>query len=720
MRNTCIFFTGLLFFYLVSCTSKEQITVENNGFKPYKPPVGYEDAALRAEQILTNFSIEEKISFIGGHNLFFIQGADSFHIPRLYLSDATQGVHIRKDLDGQLGKSTAFPCPISLASTWNTELAGKYAKAIGEECRAGDIAVLLGPGMNLYRISQNGRNFEYFGEDPYLASRMIENYVVGVQSTGTIATLKHFVTNNTDYRRRTSNSVVDERALHELYLPAFKAGIDAGAMAVMTSYNQVNGEWAGQSSYVINNLLRRQLGFKWLVMSDWWSIWDPEKAIKSGQDLDMPGHGIEGNEYLSKIGDPFLRSNAKRLLDEGKVTEGDIHRMAKNVLQISIAMGLDKRPVKDTSYLKKFPEHEEIALQTAREGIVLLRNEGNILPVSNSGSNSILLTGQFVEKIPMGGGSAEVEGYNHVNMLNALKTEFGDQIQYIPEPTAEDYKKASVVLVSIGTLDSEGRDSPFELDENTISLVSQAAQNSDKVVVIVNSGRGVKMSDWNEKVQGIIYSWYPGQTGYVALAEILSGKTNPSARLPISIEKKFEDSPGYPYIPEGESLYTDWKTDVNMELPIYDIVYDEGVLVGYRWYERKKIEPLYPFGFGLSYTSFEYSGIKVSTNTMGPGDTVQVEFILKNTGGSKGAEIAQLYVQDLESSVLRPVKELKGFKKVWLGPGESKVVRIPVNYKDLAFWDENSKGWKTEPGDFNLLIASSSDNIRLTQKITAR
>jgi beta-glucosidase len=720
MRNSYIFLIGLLFYSIISCTSNEQANMKSDKFKPYKPPVSYKDAELKAEQILTHFSLEEKINFIGGHNFFFIQGSDSFHIPQLYLSDATQGVHIRKDLDGQLEKSTAFPCPISLAATWNTDLAGKYAKAIGEECRAGDIAVLLGPGMNLYRISQNGRNFEYFGEDPYLASRMIENYVVGVQSTGTIATLKHFIANNTDYRRRTSNSIVDERALHELYLPAFKAGIDAGAMAVMTSYNQVNGEWAGQSSYVISNLLRKQLGYKWLVMSDWWSIWDPEKAIKSGQDLDMPGHGIKNNEYLDQIGDPFLRTNAKRLLDEGKVSEDDIHRMAKHVLMVSIAMGLDKRPVKDTSYLKKFPEHKEVALQTAREGIVLLRNEDNILPISKSGDNSILLTGQFVEEIPKGGGSAEVEGYDHVNMLSALKAEFGDKVQYIHEPKAVDYKKASIVLVSIGTLDNEGMDSPFELDENTVNLVNQAVSGSDKVIVIVNAGRGVKMSGWSEKVQGIVYSWYPGQTGYVALAEILSGKTNPSAKLPISIEKKFEDSPGYPYIPNGEALYTDWKTDVNMKLPIYDIVYDEGVLVGYRWYEKKKIEPLYPFGFGLSYTNFEYSGIKVSQNTVAPGDTIHVEFTVKNTGGYRGAEIAQLYVQDSESSVLRPVKELKGFRKIWLAPGEAKVVQIPVNYKDLAFWDKNSGVWKTEPGEFNLLIASSSDNIRLTEKIMAR
>lgn len=719
MKKSYPVYALVLFLSIISCTTEPPI-MKPDSFEAFNPPVSFEEAGEKADQILALMSIDEKIEYIGGHNFFFVKGVDSFNIPRLYLSDATQGVHIRKDLDGQLEKSTAFPCPISLTSTWNPELAYEYAKSIGEECRAGDIAVLLGPGMNIYRISQNGRNFEYFGEDPFLAARMVEKYVVGVQSTGTISTLKHFIANNTDFRRRTSNSVVNERTLHEIYLPAFKAGIDAGAMAVMTAYNQVNGEWAGQSSYVINDLLRGQLGFKWLVMSDWWSVWDPEKGIKSGLDLDMPGHGVEGHEAFKDIGTPFLRSNAKRLLKEGKISEEDIHRMAKNVLRVSIAMGLDKRPVKDTTLLKKFPQHKEIAIQTAREGIVLLRNEGNVLPISNSDSLSIVLTGQFVKDLPMGGGSAEVEGYDVVDMHSALLNEFGERINYIENPSDEDYKNADIVLFSIGTLDSEAYDSPFELDEQTRSTLLRTSSLNNKVIVIVNSGRGVKMSEWNEKVQGIIYSWYPGQTGFVALAEILSGKTNPSAKLPITIEKRFEDSPGYPYIPEGESFYSDWNVDINMKLPIYNIEYDEGVLVGYRWYEKKNIEPLYPFGFGLSYTTFEYSKIQISSEEVKPGTSVVVQFEIKNAGDRKGAEIAQLYVQDLECSVIRPLKELKGFKKIELEPGESKTVKIKLDYSDLSFWDENQKDWKTEPGEFNILVGSSSDNILLTKKITAR
>jgi beta-glucosidase len=713
MKTGLNFLIALIIMGFTSCSKQTQICDE---FKPFTPPVSFDSADARAEEILAQLTLEEKIELIGGHNYFFVMGLDSFNIPRLYLSDATQGVHLRKNLDGQLEKSTAFPCPIALAATWNTELAGEYAKSIGEECRAGDIAVLLGPGMNIYRVSQNGRNFEYFGEDPYLAARFIENYVVGVQSTGTMATLKHFVCNNSDYRRRTSNSVVDERTLHEIYLPAFKAGIDAGAMNVMTSYNQVNGEWAGQSDYVINQVLRNDLGFKWLVMSDWWSVWDPEKAVKSGLSLDMPGHGFEDNHHKFPT-NPFVRIQAKKLFGEGKITEADIHRMAKSVIRNSIAMELDKRPVKDTTFLANFPKHTEVALQTAREGIVLLRNENNILPVNPDKVNSILLTGSFVEKIPMGGGSAAVEGYDNVTMLAALTSEFGNKLQYVASPTDEQISKADIVLLSIGTLDSEGWDRPFELPSETDSLVVKMTGLNKNIVVIVNSGSGVKMTNWNKKVSGIIYGWYPGQIGYRALAEVLSGKTNPSGKLPITIEKDFRDSPAFPYIPEGETFYESWDVDFDMNLPMYDNVYDEGVFVGYRWYESKKIEPLYAFGFGLSYTQFEYSNVKLSAESIKKGEKVVIEFTLKNIGDVAGAEIAQLYIQDIESSVPRPVKELKGFKKIMLQPGESKKVKMFISDKNLAFWDVNTHSWLTEPGEFIVHIGSSSMDIRQSHKL---
>lgn len=719
MKNTPLFLLGMFLVFLASC-SKPADKPEEETFKPFVPPISFEVADKRADSILSKMTLEEKIMMCGGHNSFFTQGFEKYKIPQFYFSDATQGVHIRKELQAN-DKSTAFPCPIALTATWNPKLAHNYAMSIGEECRASDVAVLLGPGMNIYRISQNGRNFEYFGEDPFLAARMVENYVVGMQSTGTIATLKHFLCNNTDFHRRFTNSVVDERTIHEIYLPAFKAGVDAGAMAVMTSYNQVNGEWTGQSEYVVNQLLKKELGFKGLVMTDWWSVYDPTKVIKSGLDLEMPGHAIPEIPDLKIVGDIYVRSNAARLIKEGKVTEADINRMAKTVMRTFIAMGLYDRPVKDVSYKQKYVEHEKLALQTAREAIVLLRNEKNILPLADADKKNILLVGKYAEEVARGLGSAEVEGYNNVKMIDALRAEFGPKVEFAKEPTDEQIKSASTVVVSIGTSDSEGCDKAFDLPETDEKLVERVAALNSKVVVVVNAGGGLNLSRWNTKVPAIVYAWYAGQNGYTALAEILSGKTNPSGKLPITIEKKFADSPGANYLPADEKMYTGWSGDyIAPKGPVRDINYKEGILVGYRWYETKKIEPLYPFGFGLSYTTFEYSDMKVSSSSISKEEGLSVEFTLKNTGKVDGAEIAQLYVQAEKSSVERAVKELKAFAKVELKAGESKTVKLHLKSKDFAYWDVKTHAWAVEAGSYKLLLGASSNNIKQTGTVTIK
>ncbi len=679
-------------------------------FQPFSPPIAYNDAKEQALKILNQMTIDEKISLIGGHNMFFTKGFEKFNVPAMYLSDATQGVNIRSHLDDQLEKSVAFPSPIALASTWNKELAGNYAKSIGEECRAGEIAVLLGPGMNIYRISQNGRNFEYFGEDPYLAARMVENYVVGMQETGTMATLKHFIANNTDYKRRTSNSIVDDRALREIYMPAFEAGVDAGAMAVMTSYNLVNGEYAGQNKDVITGLLREDLGFKWLVMSDWWSVYDAEKVIKSGLDLDMPGEPREEYPEYTKKDEFFLRYSAKSLLEEGKVKEEDINRMVTNILTTEIAMGLLERPIKDASYFENFDQHIEVALQTGRESIVLLKND-TILPIDKTGKISILLTGEYSDKIPHGGGAAEVVGYDHVTMLIALKEIYGKKVTYVENPTDEDLKTASHVIYSTGTFDSEGWDKSFDFSETVNKEIKNIASLNKNTIVAVSSGSGMNMTEWNDDIAGLIYSWYPGQIGFKGFAEIIAGITNPSGKLPITIEKTFNDSPGYGYIPEGAALYTGWDEDHRIIDPIIDVKYDEGIFVGYRWYEHKAIEPLYAFGFGLSYTSYEYSNLKLEHSSIKVGASLSFKIDIKNAGAMDGQEIVQIYVRDKESSVERPLKELKGFQKVLLNAGAKKTMHFTLTERDFAFWDVKTENWVVEPGQFEILVGAASNNI---------
>jgi beta-glucosidase len=666
-------------------------------------PVNIERAEQRADSILSLLSLDDKINMISGYKWFFIRGYAQYNIPNIFMADATQGVHLRKKIPKELvkkmSKSTAFPCPLLLASTWNPELAREYARCVGEECRAGGVYILLGPGLNLYRNSRCGRNFEYFGEDPFLIGRMIENYVAGIQHTGTIATLKHFICNNTDFYRRRSNSIVDERTLHEIYLPGFKVGIDAGAMAIMTSYNLLNGEWCGQSKYLIDKILRRELEYKWLVMTDWTSVWDGEKVIKSGQDLEMPRD--------------LALENVKELLEQGRVEESEIDRMVKSILKTCIAMGFYDRPQQNEELLKNFPEHERIALDVAREGVVLLKNYRNILPVNPDNNLDIIVTGKYVKDIAVGGGAAYVEGYNRVTLLEALKNMFGKKICYKKNPSDKQLKNADIVIISTGTYDSEGGDRPFALPDKENQKIIDIADKNPNTIVVVNSGSGIKMTDWHDNIAAILYCWYGGQTGNTAVAEIISGKINPSGKLPITIEKRFEDSPAYPYLPEGEELYSGWAKNEHMH-PLYDVHYKEGIFVGYRWYEHKNIEPLYPFGHGLSYTTFHYDSLEIAPKSYKVNEEYTISFIVKNTGNSDGAEIAQLYAQDVESSLPKPVKELKGFQKVFLKAGESKKVYIDLVKEDFSFWNPEVKGWDIEAGTFNIMIGSSSREIKLS------
>ena len=671
-------------------------------------PLPEDLAAQKADSVLAQMTPDEKIAYVGGDRNFFIRPMPRLNLSEVYMSDATQGIHIRETSGDfnlskwQPEKSTAFPCPVLLAATWNPDLSRRYARAVGEECRAAGIGVLLGPGMNIYRHSQCGRNFEYFGEDPFLAGRMIASYVQGVQSTGTVATLKHFVANNTDYYRRKSNSVVSLRALHEIYTRAFKAGIDAGARAVMTSYNLLNGEWCGQSRTVIHDLLRHQLGFRWLVMTDWWSVHDGEELAASGQDLEMP-HAV-------------ALDSAQQLVAAGKVSPADIDRMAGSILKTCFSMRLYDRE-KDPSYMEPFANHEAVALETARQGIVLLKNEDRILPVQDH-VNTILLTGDYVTTLARGGGSAAVEGYNHKILLDALKSRFGSRLIHAEHPAPEQIRSADLVLCVTGTSDSEGWDRPFALPDSCEKRVRQCTDNNPNTVVIVASGGGVRMTDWAGRAKGIVYAWYGGQNGNEALAEIIAGEVNPSGRLPITIEREFSDSPGYGYIPGGETLYTGWRNEEESQRDVYDVNYREGVFVGYRWYEKKKIKPLFPFGHGLSYTTFDYSGLQVSADSFRQGDTVTVSFDVQNTGLKTGMETVQLYVQDVECTLPRPVKELKGFRKITLSPGRKQRVSIGLTTMDFSFWSPETKNWKAEPGTFIIHVGASSGDIRLKREIT--
>ena len=669
------------------------------------PINSFEESSAWAESILSQMTLDEKCDYVGGESIFYTSAIERLGVKQVMMSDATAGIHLRHRFNeftyqNKIEKSTAFPCPLQLSATWNPELSEVFARSVAEEALAAGIGILLGPGFNIYRQSQCGRNFEYFGEDPFLTSRMIEKYIKGVQDTGVIATIKHFVANNTDYFRRKSNSVIDQRTLNEIYLPAFKAGIDAGVLAVMTSYNLVNGEWAGQSEEVIKGLLREHLGFKWLVMTDWWSVFDGAKVAASGQDLEMPA-------CLATIG---LADKVR----SDEIEEADVNRMVKSILTTLKSMDLfDLEPRPDL--VANFPQHEKTALQTAREGTVLLRNEGEILPLA--GEEEILLIGEFIETKARGGGSAEVDGYDTVQLLDALKSEFGERLAYEKAPTWERIAAAEKVILSIGTVDSEAWDRPFALEVTEENWIRKVVSLNSNVVILVHSGSGIRMTDWYEQSAAIIYCWYNGQNGHTAVAEILSGKTNPSGKLPITIEREFADTVDPDYVPEGEHLYYGDNDTREAAREIYDINYDEGIFVGYRWFESKQIAPLYPFGHGLSYTKFEYSDIKVSQTEFSAEDTLEVYFTITNAGNRAGAEIAQLYVRDEECSLPRPLKELKGFRKVQLAAGEAKTVTLSLDKAAFSFWSPDSKDWVTEAGGFELVVGASSNDTCLSAKV---
>ncbi len=669
-------------------------------------PLSFEEADQKADSMLQLMTLKEKMKYIGGDNIFFTKAIKRLEIPSIPFVDATQGVRLNPGIlhpgmKKPAKKTIAYPSPILLAATWNKAAAYQYAHSIGEECRAAGLPVLLGPGFNLYRNSQCGRNFEYFGEDPLLAGKLIESFVTGLQETGTIATLKHFIANQTDYYRRRSNSVLSERALHEIYMPAFKYGVDAGALAVMTSYNLVNGEWAGQSDFVINHLLRDELGFQWLVMTDWFSVWDGEKLIHSGQDLEMP----------------FRKAtkNADKLLKEKRITEEGLDRMVKNILRTLIAVDAfnrEKVPLGKAEY-----DHlEEVALNTAREGMVLLRNNNELLPIDKSKKQHILATGTYLDKWVSGKGAALVKGYDHILLKDALLNEFGNQVTFVKHPSKGQIESADIVLLCIGTQDGEGYDRPFDLPKKDEELVQFCTKYNPNTVVLVTSGSGINMSKW-KYVSSILYTWYMGQNGATAAAEILSGKTNPSGKLPMSIEKRFEDSPAFGYIPEGETLYEGFKMRAEMKHEVYDVHYKEGIFVGYRWYDAKEIEPEFCFGHGLSYTSFTYSDLEVSTEQFSTNEAIEFKITVKNSGPVDGKETVQVYVSDPECSVPRPVKELKQFEKVFLKAGETKKLSLLLEPSAFQFWHPELKTWTTEPGEFEILVGASSRDIRLSESI---
>jgi beta-glucosidase len=802
---------------------------------------GKVDVESRVEELVSQMTLEEKADMLSG------TGFDSKPLPRL-------GIPAMKMTDGPLGvrngKSTAFPAGVALAATWDPDLIGQAGKAIARETKAKGLNVLLGPCVNIHRVPHGGRNFESYGEDPFLAARMAVSYIRGMQAEGIVATVKHYAVNNQETERFTINARVDERTLREIYLPAFRAAVqEGGVWAVMGAYNRLNGPYCCANPWLLNDVLKHEWGFKGLVMSDWGAVHDVDSTLNGGCDLEMPG------------GDFLTRDAVLAAVKAGRVDEKTIDDKIRRMLRTMLSVGIFDTSQTDKGELDSLAHHA-LALKAAQESAVLLKNTDSFLPLDKSAIKTIALIGpNAATAVTGGGGSSMVAPVYAKSPLDGFKRKLGDAVEIrtargvrkdmdltpvesacLVPPNAkpgehgllgeyfnnEDFKGTPVITRVDGRLDNDwgdgapdsliGKDRfsirwtgsivPAESGRYTIGIGSDdgsrliwngkllinnwgfhgimfktatlnlaagkaypikiemfeaaggsgmilswknesvkrldplaeavaAAKGADAVVVfagtssryetegmdrdnlslppgqdalikavvevnpktavVMSSGASIFMNEWIDKVPAVVQIWFPGQEGGNAIADILFGDVNPSGKLPTTFLKKWEDSPAYGNFP-GEKG---------------NVYYKEGIFVGYRHFDKKHIEPLFPFGYGLSYTTFEYGDLKVAPAKIKADGKVAVQLSVRNTGKVAGAEVVQVYVADEEASVERPVKELKAFKKVFLVPGEKRSVSFALDKTALSYYDVNAKDWVAEPGRFKVLVGSSSRDIRL-------
>lgn len=653
-------------------------------------------------------TLEEKIGLLVGLDMWHTKPIPRLGIDSIMMSDGPHG--LRKQKEGEQSgiyssyPATCFPTASCLASTWDRTLLEKVGKAIGKEAQAEGISIVLGPGVNIKRTPLCGRNFEYYSEDPYLASELAASYIMGIQSQGVGACIKHIAANNQEYKRFTINAVIDERTLREIYLAAFEGAIKkAKPWAVMSAYNKLNGEYCSHNTFLLTDILRKEFGFEGIVISDWGAVHDRAKALLAGLDLEMPSSKGRGEKQL------------KLALEKGMISEDQINEAVKRLLT-TIFKALENK--KENFEFDK-EEHHRLAEEIATEGIVLLKNEDGILPLKREGVIGII--GAFAKHPQFeGGGSSRVNPTKVDIPFDEIVKVAGDRCTIL---YADGYKldsdrtddaliaeakelarNCNVAVIFAGlpeNCESEGYDrKDLNMPENHNKLIEEIANTNQNVVVVLMNGAPVEMP-WIEKIKGLFECYLAGQAVGSAIAKLLFGEANPCGRLPETFPLKLSHNPAYLNYPEEKG----------------NVEYREGIFIGYRYYDKKGMDVLFPFGYGLSYTTFEYYDLKVDKKEIKDNETVTVSVKIKNTGKLKGKEVVQLYVRDVESSVIRPEKELKGFEKVELAPGEEKEVMFVLNKRAFAYYDTELKDWYVESGEFEILIGKSSREIVLREKI---
>lgn len=707
-------------------------------------PVYMDDAQpieARVKDALSRMTLEEKVALCHAQSKFSSAGVPRLGIPELWMSDGPHGVRAEINWNDwgyanwTNDSITAFPALTCLAATWNPDMSAKYGKAIGEEARYREKDVLLGPGVNIYRTPMNGRNFEYMGEDPYLASVMCVPYIQELQKNGVAACVKHYALNNQELWRGHIDVNLSDRALYEIYLPAFKAAVEeGGAWSIMGAYNKIRGQHACHNDCTLNKILKDDWKFDGCVITDWGGAHDTYEAAVNGLDIEMGSYtnGLT-SESVFTYNDYYLANPYLQMLKDGKVPMSTIDDKASRILRLIFRTAMNRQKPYGSVATE---EHYAAAREIGNEGIVLLKNApvikkgAPLLPIDAAKYQNILVVGDnAVRLLNQGGGSSELKVKDMVSPLDGLRAVYGDKVAYakgyaagrpmygradeIPQNVVDSLRAEAVemakkadLVVLVGGLnknhfqDCEGGDRleyglPFGQDE----LIEALLGVNKNLVLVLLSGNAVEMP-WVSRVPAIVQGWYLGSMGGKSLADILSGAVNPSGKLPFSFPAKLTDCGAHAFDElsyPGDSIKQEYKEDI---------------LVGYRWHDTKEIPALFPFGHGLSYTTFTYGKPVASAKAMAADGTLTVTVAVKNTGSIAGKEIVQLYVGDDKCSVLRPVKELKHFAKVGLAPGEEKSVTFTLTPDDLKFYDEASAAWKYEPGKFKAYVCASSADVR--------